>query len=127
MAIGLRPRFAMALSVCGKSLTSGHASSMNTWACMSIVRTRRPPTVICRRDAAGACAWSAKASAGRTERANAHEQNARPVDLMNPRRLDFMPRMVSLRNVGDGLDDDVGTEQVDLVIGVVDDDLPALR
>src|SRR5215471_7009146 len=110
MAIGLAPRFAMALSVCGKSLTSGHASLMKTWACMSIVRTRCPPTRICRR--AGCCAKPCRASA--------HEQNATPVDLIKPRRLNFMPRMVSLRRWPPANGSDARFDRVDHDIGLIE-------
>src|SRR5689334_1092627 len=116
MAIGLAPRLAIALSVCGKSLTSGHASSTKTCACMSMVRTRCPPTSTCRRAAApaGVCA------------VNAHGQKKRPPPAAaevwrNCRRLNFMPRMVALAiaqrrdRLSQRLHDSLGLVQMDFV------------
>src|SRR5215467_6844612 len=62
---------------------------------MSIVRTRWPPTTICRRaaDPAGACAPSPHGQKNRPP-------PARALVCRNRRRLKFMPRMVSLGILG---------------------------
>src|SRR3954452_7291832 len=105
IAIGLAPRLAMARSTCGRSLTSGHASLTNTCACMSIVRTRWPPTTTWRRAGAGACAAATSARAGD----NPQGQNIRPPPAAavrrKARRLNGMRRILSFHSGRDALHD----------------------